>query len=55
MASHAFYNSSGFFISGFIFAVESLKSIILALACVERKLSPTQAVLLSRMEEEYQV
>ncbi|KAF6214962.1 hypothetical protein GE061_009707 [Apolygus lucorum] len=39
---------------GFLFAVESLKSVILTLCCVERKLNVVQAVLLSRLEEEYQ-
>jgi hypothetical protein len=43
------------YILGIIFSVESLKSVILTLACIERKLTVPQAVLLSRLEEEYQV
>lgn len=41
-------------IHGFSFAVDTLKSIILTLACVERLITVEQAVLLSRLEEEYQ-
>ncbi|CAH1389439.1 unnamed protein product [Nezara viridula] len=39
---------------GFMFAVEALKSVILTLCCVDRRLSVDQVVLLSRLEEEYQ-
>lgn len=39
---------------GIMFAVEALKSVILALSCVDRRLTVEQAVLLSRLEEEYQ-
>ncbi|XP_046675926.1 ATP synthase mitochondrial F1 complex assembly factor 2 [Homalodisca vitripennis] len=46
------YNFSA--IHGFLFAVEALKSIILTSACVERRLNISNAVLLSRLEEEYQ-
>jgi len=35
--------------------VEALKSVILTIACVERFLDVEKAVLLSRLEEEYQV
>lgn len=42
-------------ISGFVYAVDTLKSVILAVACVERYISPEKAVHLSRLEEEYQV
>lgn len=38
-----------------MFAVEALKSVILTLCCVDRRLSVDQVVLLSRLEEEYQV
>ncbi|KAJ0181986.1 hypothetical protein K1T71_002708 [Dendrolimus kikuchii] len=37
------------------FGVEALKSPILMLACVERRLEPKEAVLLARLEEEYQL
>lgn len=37
------------------FGVEALKSPLLMLACVERRLDPKEAVLLARLEEEYQV
>lgn len=47
------YNLSA--LHGFQFAVETLKSIILACACIDRFISPEQAVLLSRLEEEYQL
>lgn len=39
----------------FTFGMEALKSPVLMLACVDRYLEPTEAVLLSRLEEEYQV
>lgn len=37
------------------FGVEALKSSILMLACIERRLEPKEAVLLARLEEEYQL
>lgn len=40
---------------GIQFAVETLKSIVLAFACIDRHLTPEKAVLLSRLEEEYQL
>ena len=40
---------------GFQFAVETVKSVILAFACIDMFISPEQAVLLSRLEEEYQL
>jgi len=40
---------------GFIFAVDVLKSIVLALACIDRYLTVEQAVKLSRLEEEFQI
>lgn len=42
-------------LSAMSFGVEALKSPILMLACVERHLEPKEAVLLSRLEEEYQL
>jgi hypothetical protein len=42
-------------LTGFSFGVEALKSIILTLCCVERHISVERAVLLSRLEEEFQV
>nr|XP_018905182.1 PREDICTED: ATP synthase mitochondrial F1 complex assembly factor 2 [Bemisia tabaci] len=49
LASHNFWA-----IIGFSFAVESLKSVILTLTCKERFISVEKAVLLSRLEEEFQ-
>lgn len=40
---------------GFIFAVDTLKSIILAFATIDQYLSVERAVHLSRLEEEYQL
>lgn len=40
---------------GFQFAVETVKSVILAFACIDRTITPQKAVLLSRLEEEYQL
>ena len=44
-----------FFISAISFGVEALKSPILMLACVDRYLEPKDAVMLARLEEEFQV
>ncbi|XP_063914170.1 ATP synthase mitochondrial F1 complex assembly factor 2 [Zophobas morio] len=41
-------------VCGFVYGVDTLKSVILTLACIERFLTPEKAVLLSRLEEEYQ-
>ncbi|XP_063232897.1 ATP synthase mitochondrial F1 complex assembly factor 2 [Bacillus rossius redtenbacheri] len=41
-------------VHGFSFAVENLKSLILTLCCVDRHISVEEAVLLSRLEEEFQ-
>ncbi|XP_039280302.1 ATP synthase mitochondrial F1 complex assembly factor 2 isoform X1 [Nilaparvata lugens] len=41
-------------VNGFAFAIESLKSVILTLCCVDRHISIEKAVTLSRLEEEYQ-
>ncbi|EDW02852.1 ATP synthase mitochondrial F1 complex assembly factor 2 [Drosophila grimshawi] len=40
---------------GFVFAVDTLKSIVLACAVIEQMLSVERAVALSRLEEEYQL
>lgn len=40
---------------GFLYAVDTLKSVMLTLACVEKKISVEKAVELSRLEEEYQL
>lgn len=40
---------------GFQFAVDTLKSVVLAFACIDRFITPEKAVLLSRLEEEYQL
>lgn len=42
-------------ILGFVYGVDTLKSVILTLACADRFLTPERAVLLSRLEEEFQV
>lgn len=39
---------------GFVFAVDVLKSVILACACIDRHVNVEKAVLLCRLEEEYQ-
>ncbi|XP_065220257.1 ATP synthase mitochondrial F1 complex assembly factor 2 [Planococcus citri] len=41
-------------LQGIAFAVESLKSLILTLCCIDRKISVETAVQLSRLEEEFQ-
>lgn len=46
---------STFRIVGILFAVESLKSLILTLCCIDRKISVETAIQLSRLEEEFQV
>lgn len=38
----------------FVFAVDTLKSVVLACACVDRFISVEKAVLLARLEEEFQ-
>ncbi|XP_053695973.1 ATP synthase mitochondrial F1 complex assembly factor 2 [Sabethes cyaneus] len=40
---------------GFMFAVDTIKSLILTCACVDRFILPERAVLLARLEEEYQL
>lgn len=40
---------------GFLYAVDTLKSAILCLACVEKRISVEKAVELSRLEEEFQL
>lgn len=41
-------------VHGTLVAVEALKSVILTTACIERQISVEKAVLLARLEEEYQ-
>ncbi|CAG2058708.1 unnamed protein product, partial [Timema podura] len=41
-------------VHGFSFAVETIKSLILTLCCVDRHISVEKAVFLSRLEEEFQ-
>ncbi|RZC38245.1 ATP synthase mitochondrial F1 complex assembly factor 2, partial [Asbolus verrucosus] len=48
------YYETNIVISGFVYGVDTLKSVILTMACVERFLTPEKAVVLSRLEEEYQ-
>ncbi|KAK9873010.1 hypothetical protein WA026_020355 [Henosepilachna vigintioctopunctata] len=40
---------------GFVYSVDTIKSVILTMACVERFINVEKAVLLSRLEEEYQL
>lgn len=44
-----------FTVKGYVFGVDTLKSVILTIACAERFLTPEKAALLSRLEEEFQV
>ncbi|CAG9838093.1 unnamed protein product [Diabrotica balteata] len=41
-------------VNGFMYGVDTLKSVVLTMASTERFISPEKAVLLSRLEEEYQ-
>lgn len=47
------YNENS--LHGFVFAVDTLKSVILSFACIDRYISIEKAVWLSRLEEEYQL
>lgn len=38
-----------------MYAVDTIKSVILTMACVDKRLSVEKAVTLSRLEEEYQL
>ncbi|XP_075149187.1 ATP synthase mitochondrial F1 complex assembly factor 2 homolog l(2)k14505 [Haematobia irritans] len=40
---------------GFVFAIDSLKSVVLAFAAIDQRISVDKAVTLSRLEEEYQL
>lgn len=40
---------------GYMYAVDTLKSVILTMACMEKFLPVEKAVLLARLEEEFQV
>ncbi|CAG9098475.1 unnamed protein product [Plutella xylostella] len=42
-------------LNAIVFGVEALKSPLLMLAAVDRRLEPSEAVMLSRLEEEYQL
>ncbi|XP_018321954.1 ATP synthase mitochondrial F1 complex assembly factor 2 [Agrilus planipennis] len=42
-------------VHGFVYAADTVKSIILTIACVEKYLTPEKGVLLSRLEEEFQL
>lgn len=44
-----------FFLAGFEYVITQLKSVVLSLGIIDRHLSVEKAVLLSRLEEEYQV
>lgn len=37
-----------------MYGVDTLKSVVLTLACTEKCITPEKAVLLARLEEEYQ-
>lgn len=39
----------------FMYAVDTIKSLILTMACVDKRISVEKAVTLSRLEEEYQL
>lgn len=45
----------GFLSPGLEYVITQLKSVVLSLGVIDRHLSVEQAVLLSRLEEEYQV
>ncbi|XP_055596411.1 ATP synthase mitochondrial F1 complex assembly factor 2 [Uranotaenia lowii] len=47
------YNEAA--LHGFVFAVDTIKSLILTCACVDRFVSVEKATLLARLEEEYQI
>lgn len=49
------HNNLGFFHVGLEYVITQLKSVVLSLGMIDRYLSVEQAVLLSRLEEEYQV
>lgn len=40
---------------GFLYAVDTIKSVILTFACADKRISVEKAVQLSRLEEEYQL
>ncbi|XP_018578180.1 ATP synthase mitochondrial F1 complex assembly factor 2 [Anoplophora glabripennis] len=41
-------------VNGFMYGIDTLKSVVLTFACIEKHITPERAVLLSRLEEEYQ-
>lgn len=42
-------------LNGFVYGVDTLKSVILTIACIERFITVEKATLLSRLEEEFQI
>ena len=52
---HLCTRKHGFFCPGLEFVITQLKSVVLSLALIDRHLTVEEAVLLSRLEEEYQV
>lgn len=51
----ASYVNVAVFFSGLEFVINQLKSLVLSFALIDRHLNVEEAVLLSRLEEEYQV
>lgn len=47
------YNDAA--MQGIMYATDTLKSVVLTLACVEKRISVEKAVALSRLEEEFQL
>lgn len=47
------YNDAA--MQGFMCATDTLKSLVLTLACVDKRISVEKAVALSRLEEEFQL
>lgn len=42
-------------LNGFVYAVDTLKSLVLTFACIDRHILPDKAVYLARLEEEHQL
>lgn len=47
------YNDAA--MQGFMYATDTLKSVVLTLACVDKRISVEKAVALTRLEEEFQL
>lgn len=47
------YNDAA--MQGFMYATDTLKSLVLTLACVDKRISVEKAVALTRLEEEFQL